>query len=203
MRHGISIHNSRFDQTVKFLLGLILPLSWPSFLWITMTQRGDSRASLMQPWQNYVFYGFFGVILWFSLNKFPRILKNIMLVGTLLLSVALIYFSVAAYASRGESLYIGNLFFKNAGLAGNIIFALSITSLLFLSEPLRSIPYSTLFLVFFPYLMSYIPGYSASFWKNIFMWILILGGTIGYLNLLGDLLSYLRWEFMGNGERHA
>lgn len=203
MRHGISRNNSRFDQVVKFLLGLALPLSWPAFLWITMTQRGDSRANLMQSWQNYALYSFLGAILWFFLNKFPRVLKNIMLVGAPLLSVVLIYFSVAAYASRGESLYIGNLFFKSAGLAGNVIFILSIISLLFLSGPLRSIPYSTPLLVFLPYLMSYIPGYSASFWKNVFMWILILGGTIGYLNLLGDLLFYLRWEILDSGERHA
>lgn len=203
MRHGISINNPRFNQVVKFLLGLTLPLSWPFFIWVSMMQRGDSRASLMHSWQNYVLYGFFGVMLWFTLNKFPRVLKNIMMVGAPLFSVFLIYFSAVSYASRGESLYIGNLFFKNAGMAGNILFVLSITTLLFLSEPAKSIPYSTPILVFFPYLISFIPGYSASFWKNIFMWLLILGGTIGYLNLLGDLLFYLRWEFLDTGEGHA
>jgi hypothetical protein len=202
MTNEIPRSHPKFDQIIKAVLGFMLPLSWPAYIGLTMIGRADSRAAMMQVWYVYAIYSFIGIVLWLVLNNIPR-LRAIALFGLPLLSVALIYYAVSLYAGRGESLYIGNLFYKSAGLLGNIVFVVSITALMALSEPARQIPYGTPLLIFTPYLISFLPDYSASLSNNLMLWILILAGTIGFLNLLTDLVFYLRWEFSGSGERHA
>jgi hypothetical protein len=157
----------------------------------------------MQAWYVYVLYSLVGITLWLILKNIPR-LKAITLFGVPCLAVILIYYSVNAYASRGETLFIGILLYMNAGEIGNIVYAISITSFMALSESAKRIPYGTLLLVLVPYFITFIPKeYAGSFLANLIIWIATLAGSIGYLNLFVDLILCLRWEFLSPGESHA
>ena len=193
------IRNDKVAVAVKAALGFFVALAWPNFLILLMRERGDSRYLQMQTWPVFALDILLGVLFWLIVIRYPR-LRVIAAVGMLLLGIVLLFFLVNSYADQGQIFYIGNLFNKQAGFVGNVVYFLSASTLMLISEIPRRIPYGEMWFLSSIALVNLLPFPAGTQLNTILTWVLVLTGSAGLLDLLTDLILYSRWEFFTHGQ---
>ncbi|MBI5964103.1 MAG: hypothetical protein HY863_11550 [Chloroflexi bacterium] len=193
------IDNDKTARVVKAILGFFIALAWPNLLILFLKERADPRYLQMQAWPLFALDILLAMLFWLVVTQYPRLLA-IATIGTPLLGAGLLFFLVNTYAGQGQIFFIGNLFYKEAGSVGGVVYFISASTLMFVSEIPRRIPYGEIWFLFSIALVTMLPFPAGSQLDILLTWVLVLTGSAGLLDLLTDLILYIRWEFSTLGK---